>query len=333
MRIYCRLALWIFAFGSLLLFLPRANASPWQQEHSRCYQAALRGYLNVLTINILFSEIENLDARLEIISDFAAENDVDLILIQEVVGGVLAGTENSAADLRNILLTRHHLNYNLKTAFEIGVPGILATYNALLSRCEIKFNLVKRLPRGTEIEIDGRPVKLGRNVMMSRVSIPFLGRLNVYNTHLCAACEIDERDQQIEVLLHFLNAVENLIPAENPVILGGDFNIDRFDNDGQERFLYDKIIARDFNDTYADYIFASSGQELNELCEDEDNADEHCTVGVSLLNGPNARRIDYVFSRGFVDVRQAVVVFNTLVNPHEPTVSDHAGVLIRLDLY
>jgi maltose 6'-phosphate phosphatase len=332
-RICSRQAIWIIAFGSILLLGSHGNASSWQEKRPRCYQVALRGYLNVLSINILFSEIENRDTRLEMIGDFVAEKDVDLILIQEVVGGVLAGTENSAKDLRNILLSRHHLNYSLKTAFEIGVPGILATYNALLSRCEIKFNLVKRLPPGTEIEIDGRPVKLGRNVMLSRVNIPFFGRLNVYNTHLCAACEIDERDQQLEVLLRFLNTVENLIPGENRVILGGDFNIDRFDNNGAERFLYDKIIARNFNDTYAEFIFACSGQVLDELCEDEDNADEHCTVGVSLLNGPNARRIDYVFSRGFVDVRQAVVVFNTLVNPHEPTVSDHAGVLIRLDLY
>jgi maltose 6'-phosphate phosphatase len=233
-----RLVIVMIAVCPILFFLPQGNSAQWQKGNPQCYEVAVRGYLNVLTINILFSEVENRDTRLEIIGDFAAENNVDVILIQEVVGGFLADTENSAEDLRNILLTKHHLDYNLKTAFETGVPGILATSNALLSRCGIRFNLVKRLPRGTEIVINGRPVKLARNVMMSRLNIPFIGRINVYNTHLCAACDIDERDEQLEVLLDFLNTVEKLIPGEDLNILGGDFNFDLFDNDGAERFLY-----------------------------------------------------------------------------------------------
>ena len=111
------------------------------------------------------------------------------------------------------------------------------------------------------------------------------------------------------------------------------FHIDRFDNEGGERFLYEKVIAQDFSDAYAEFVISNSDLELDDLCEDEDNADEHCTVGVSQLNGPNARRIDYIFSRGFAGMREAAVIFNTLVNPAAPTVSDHAGVIIHFDLY
>ena len=71
---------------------------------------------------------------------------------------------------------------------------------------------------------------------------------------------------------------------------------------------------------------------MDTLCEDEDNADEHCTVGVSELNGPKSRRKGYIFARGFADVLLSKVVFNTLINPEEPTVSDHAGVFVRLGL-
>jgi len=59
---------------------------------------------------------------------------------------------------------------------------------------------------------------------------------------------------------------------------------------------------------------------------------EHCTTGVSELNGPKARRKDCIFTKGFADVRLSKVVFKTLVNGDQPTVSDHAAVFVRLGL-
>ena len=119
-----------------------------------------------------------------------------------------------------------------------------------------------------------------------------------------------------------------------PTILGGDLNFDRFRQDGKQKLQYDKIINTGFIDAYAQYIIAASGSQetLDTLCEDEDNPDKHCTVGVSKLNGSNSRRKDYIFARGFADVLLSKVVFNTLINPEEPTVSDHAGVLVRMEL-
>ena len=151
---------------------------------------------------------------------------------------------------------------------------------------------------------------------------------------MCARCEINERAQQLDVLLDFVNDLDTNMPGNIPSTLGGDFNFDRFDNEGAEKFLWETIINKGFIDAYADFIIANSGgqETLETLCEDEDNADEHCTVGVSELNGPNARRVDYIFTKSPSSIRDARVVFNTLVNNEEPTVSDHAGVFISLEL-
>ena len=95
-----------------------------------------------------------------------------------------------------------------------------------------------------------------------------------------------------------------------------------------------RILCAGFNDAYADYVITSSdGQEtLDSLCEDEDNADAHCTVGVSELNGHNARRVDYIFTKNPSTILGSRVVFNPAVNEGQPTVSDHAGVFISLEL-
>ena len=80
----------------------------------------------------MFLELENLDKRLGYIADFVAKNDVDVILLQEIVGGVFAGTDNSGRDLKRILKDEHNLDYNLITAWEIGEPNIFSFANAIL---------------------------------------------------------------------------------------------------------------------------------------------------------------------------------------------------------
>jgi maltose 6'-phosphate phosphatase len=301
---------------------------------SKCEKVAEKGFINILTINLLFSEIEDRNDRLEAIADFAATHDVDVLMLQEVVNGALVKTDNSAQDLRDILSNKHNLGYNIQTAFEIGLPGLLSVANGVLSRCEIRYNLVQRLPKTPEIEFNGHVFEVSRNVVLSRLEIPDSGKISVYNTHLCADCEESERAQQVEVLLEFLSRLEENAADDYPTILAGDFNFDRFRNHGAQRFQYEQIVNAGFIDAYAEYIIVESeGREtLDTICEDEDNPDEHCTTGVSQLNGPKSRRKDYIFTRGFADVRFSKIVFNTLVNETEPTVSDHAGVFIRLGL-
>jgi len=329
---------YIFGVAALMIGLIQVSCQttplPPGAGDSQCGYVAEKGYINILTINLLFSEVDDRNDRLKAVADFAAKNDVDVLLLQEVVNGVLVKTDNSAQDLRDFLNYKHNLDYNIQTAFEIGLPGLLSVANAVLSRCEIRYSLVQRLPRTPELEFEGQVFEVSRNVLLSRLEIPEFGEINVYNTHLCAECEEFERVEQIDVLLKFINSLKKNGGEDYPTVLGGDFNFDRFRNDGEQRFQYEKIVNAGFVDAYAMHVLsASNGREtLETLCEDEDNADEHFTTGVSELNGPESRRKDYIFMKDFAGVRIGKVVFNTLVNRDEPTVSDHAGVLVGLEL-
>ena len=248
-------------------------------------------------------------------------------MLQEVAGGVLVGTANSAFDLQGKLLERGH-GYDLQTAFETGLPGLLAVANAVLTRCEVDFKMVKRLPKASELEFKDHDIKLPRNVMMTRLNIPDFGKINVYNTHLCAKCSADELGAQLETLLTFVDEAEAFYPQNNPIILGGDFNIDRFRIDPfKEGVFYDTIINAGFTDAYA------ANRSLESLCSDTTAADMHCTVGVSTLDaGDSARRIDYVFVKDVNDLSESRVVFNNLVDASQTGVSDHAGVFVSIKL-
>jgi maltose 6'-phosphate phosphatase len=293
----------------------------------QCGDVAGRAHLNILTVNLLFSEIKTRDQRLDAIADFAVDAPVDVILLQEVVGGVLVDTANSALDLQGKLRDKDS-EYDLHTAFEVGLPGALVLANAVLSRCDIEVKMAKRLPFTAELEFKERAIKLPRNVMMTRIDIPGFGKLNVYNTHLCAKCSADEMGRQLDVLLTFVNDMEGFFPGNNPLITGGDFNIDRLRTEPfDEKPFYDRIINAGFVDAYAE------DRILENLCKDTEVADAHCTVGVSSLDeGDSARRIDYIFTNGFAGSRESHVVFNSLVEPGQPTVSDHAGVFVSLTL-
>ncbi|SFK88427.1 maltose 6'-phosphate phosphatase [Nitrosomonas aestuarii] len=290
-----------------------------------CNDVADRGHLNFLSINLLFSETETRDRRLDTIAQFVSDVPVDVILLQEVAGGVLVGTTNSAFDLQGKLRDRGH-GYDLQTAFETGLPGLLALANAVLTRCEIDYKMVKRLPKASEFEFKGHDIKLPRNAMMTRLNIPEFGKLNVYNTHLCAKCSADEQNAQLEALLLFVDEAETFYPQTNPVVVGGDFNIDRFRvNPFAEGIFYNKIINAGFTDAYAE------GRSLERLCSNTAIADEHCTVGVSTLDaGDSARRIDYIFVKEIKNIITSRVVFNDLVDGSQSGVSDHAGVFVSI---
>jgi maltose 6'-phosphate phosphatase len=321
------------------LFISCCQTKPMVTEgNARCDNIAARGHINFLDSNVLFSEIDTMNERFKHIADFVAANEVDVILLQEIVGGSIAKTPNSAQDLRAILHVEHDLDFNISTAWEIGEPNIFSSANVILSRCEFLDAKVKKLPRVNEspfrVGARKKAVSFRRNLQLGHLDIPGGGTLNVYNTHLCARCDKDGRAEQLAGLLEIINGVETAMPGSFPSVLGGDFNFDRFDNDGAEKFMWEMIINNGFIDAYADFIIANSGgqETLDTLCEIEDNADEHCTVGVSALDGPHARRIDFVFAKSPAQIRAAKVVFNDLVDTEEPTVSDHAGVFISLEL-
>ncbi len=323
----------LVAFTSLILVANFSLALSWQAQ---CPDVIERGHLTVLTINVLFSEVENREDRLTIIADFMEQQEregepIDLVLLQEVVGGPLSGTVNSALDLNNLLVDRG-LEYNLRYRLANGIPGILTVGNAILSRCRVLFTISKTLPFVTEEPFEGFEIPLRRKVMMSRVKIPGFGKINVYNTHLCAFCDpIKERLKQAKVLMDFIRNVEDFIWWDkNPVILGGDLNANL--NTIGDIFVYALITNRGFADTYATHNDCFS------CCSEEEERFDGCTWGVPgnpyafnpfTWRREEPKRIDYIFIRGKrIQTKDSFVVFKA--HPH--WVSDHSGVLTRIKL-
>ncbi len=286
-----------------------------------------QGHLNILTLNLLFSEFKDREARLETIADFIAQGrePVDVILLQEAVGGLLSGTVNSSLDLKQLLAERG-LPYDHSFRIENGLQNIFSEGNAILSRCEILSTIHKSLPFVREVFLDGFEVPLKRIVMMSRIHIPDWGDLNIYNTHLCAYCTPKERLDQAEILMGFIENIENELPDGSPMILGGDFNIDL--NIPEDFPSYQLITQSGLTDTYADDHGCIS------CCSSP--IDPGCTFAVEgnpyamnpFTGQPeNAARIDYVFIKGEkLSTGGSTVVFNSA-----PWVSDHSGVLTQIN--
>jgi maltose 6'-phosphate phosphatase len=314
----------IFSFVSLLILI--FSPCAWSQQ-ARCTLA--NNSLNVLTINLLFSEVKNREARLMAIAEYIKQNPVDVILLQEVVGGSLAKTANSSVDLQS-LLAQNGINYNLAYTMANGIPGILSVGNSILSRCEILAQISWTLPFEEEEIFNNFEVPLKRKVLMARLNVPPFGKVHVYDTHLCSYCSPDGRYQQAQVLTSFIKNVEYLFPGSNPIILGGDFNTDL--NFPEDYPLYQLILNNGFTDTYGSIHNCVGGS----CCTGPD--DPGCTFAVDT--NPYAidlfthqretpERIDYIFVKGVLATENSTVVFNINIPPY---VSDHSGVLSTVHL-
>ncbi len=294
--------------------------------------AAAGQTLNTLTINLLFSEVKDRPARLTKIAKFAAQQKingtpVDVILLQEVVGGVLVGTKNSAQDLRNLLAARG-MTYYLSYRFEEGLPGVLMVGNAILSRYPILLTVTRTLPFVEYIHFEGIDFPIRRIVMMARLALKNKGRVNVYNTHLSSEATDADRLKQVQALLDFLENIEKNLPGDNPIILGGDFNT----NLNFYKPMYQELITNhSFTDTYAVFNNCFS------CCPPPDGGDlSGCTyalTGNPYINPPGdmPQRLDYLLARGIADVVSSQVVFKS-GTAADPWVSDHSGVLSRVQL-
>ena len=173
-------------------------------------EAAAADGIKVMSINLLFSEIDDRNKRLKIIADYVAKNDVDFVLLQEVVRGDLVKTNNSAKDLKEFIFERHDLKYYKRTETEdIPIPfgsDLLRVGNGILSRYKIEYSDAKELPKTSESEVfDDYKLDFRRNVMMLRTTVNGYGPIHVYNTHLCARCKTKEREEQLDVLLKYVN--------------------------------------------------------------------------------------------------------------------------------
>ena len=301
---------------------------------------AARGTLNALTLNTLFSEYPQRSQRLADIAAFVAENNIQIIALQEVVGGKLDNLvaqrlggdpvdRNTAQELRNLLLQNHGLECDLRTGFATGVPALYEGSNAVLV-CGLQFtgNKILRLltPADEGIKLAGFTVKLTRSVLMTRLTTES-GSVNIYNTHLCSLCGQQERLTQVTEALTFIDQVESFIPA-NHVIFLGDFNSVMGDP------VYSQIISSDFTDTFAQIKGISLRNAVDPSCTVVNTVNiEGCTIGVSEIPDPlfgftdPPLRIDYIFARGPWAVEDSTVVFNPkATDGRVPSVSDHSGV-------
>lgn len=297
----CRLDPHRRAFRLAILFIFSFHVNVSLAEAAQCPDVWERGHLNVLTINLTLFEIERRDERLENFAGFAETKaldgePVDVILLQEGIAGDLVNTRQGSPRNLQDKLQERGLIYDLKTAIETGVPGILTTGNAILSRCEIRSNFFRFLPVTDEKiefeEFGGLGIAVTRNVMMVRIEIPGapsrFRHINVYNTHLCAGgtsstevegivintsgCTVNARERQLIKVLEFTRATERFFSffGENPHVLGGDFNIDNFRGGeigqfGNEKPLYDIVVDSGYVDAYAQPQL-DSGTLLQDLC-------------------------------------------------------------------
>lgn len=337
---------------ALALVFPGCASKRSPEPSPGCTDIANTGHLNVLTLNVLY----DLPAAVREkswadIAQFAMANNVHVLFIQEAVMTdvepieKLLGTSDSARDLQRALNGVSPKPYELSVAWETGVPLVLTTANAILSRCNITRHLWTFLPIESEEAFEGIDFKITRNVQLARMHIPGYGNLHIYNTHLCSACSVEALRRQVDALLAFVQRAEAVVPS-NRVFLGGDFNID-LAKGAAERDSYEAIMNGGFKDIYADFRKTAFGESLETLCWNG-IPDIHCTDGVSPLQGLIARktgadvsrptRIDYLFHMGADNVRASRVIFNPgntstgPINPQEPAVSDHSGVFAQITL-
>jgi len=315
-----------------------------------CQDIAKTGQLNVLTLNTPFdAPAATRQTSWTDVAEFAVANNVHVLMLQEAVLTdvdqlqKLLGTADSAQDLQRILNQRSPEPYDLRMAWETGVPLVLSTANAVLSRCAITRHFFTFLPIESESVFEGIQLKITRNVQAAYLDLPAYGSLHLYNTHLCSACSTQASQQQVQALLSFVKDAEAKVPSTH-ALLGGDFNLDR-SNGAAEQAAYTTLIQAGFRDVYADYRKSQFGEALDILCWNG-VADIHCTEGVSPVQGladkqTGARfskpaRIDYLFLHGTDRGQMSKVLFNPgnaatgPINSGEPAVSDHSGVFAQI---
>jgi hypothetical protein len=103
MKAFRKIVAYLLLVSGLLFLLPASATAGWWNNNQKCTDVAARGYINVLTFNLLFfSEQASVEERLQPFVEFLKDQDVDVIFLQEVVGGKLALAEftNSAKILQ-----------------------------------------------------------------------------------------------------------------------------------------------------------------------------------------------------------------------------------------
>jgi len=161
---------------------------------------------------------------------------------------------------------------------------------------------------------------------MAEINVPGFGKVDVYNTHFCAFCDPAERLTQTGAAMSFIESTESQ-SGSVPVILGGDFNVDL--NVQNDQSSYDAIINE--NEYIDSYTFVNGCI----ICCSPEFGFSGCTYAVpgntyatALFPGQpiDISRVDYIFIKG------AETISSTIVFNDYPWVSDHSGILTKIEL-
>lgn len=309
----------------IALLFAGAAAAASTESAATCPDISLRGHINVLTINILYSDFIGRRERLRELADFVAAQQqagepVDVILLQEVVSGAMVVTPSLSLNLKWMLQSRG-AGYNLRQRPVTGVPGVFMVGNAMLARCQITDFASRLLPFVPERPLGGPGIPVLHEVQKIAMDVPGFGQVSAYNTHLCSFCTGDARFRQASRVAMFINNHEDSATSRI-IILGGDFNTDL--NRTEDVQVYSLVTYNmGFTDSYAGAHDCAS-------CCSEAEGLAGCTYAVpgnSLAAGEQPQRIDYIFIMGDYTSFESQVVLN-----EAPWVSDHSGVLTRIGM-
>ena len=315
---------------SLFITIPAANAA------ERIFK--------LLTLNLLFCEPSTSPSsggigRFDSIAKFILEENIDCVLCQEVVGGMLAKELgwiemlNGSLELKSKLGDDYKLRYRLANGF----PLLLSVGNAILCKkpIEIKWTVAKSLPFAYEITVNGIDIKLRRKIMGCLLDVPDFGRVLVFNVHFCAYCPTGQRQAQINKALGFIERVNNCVRwfyGNVPCVFGGDFNIQDTPKGSPDSAAdqYNLITGAGFIDAYE----GTNGCVFQTDCcipvAAGISIEPGCTFAVDdnhFNNDPlQTTRIDYFFLQGLT-ADSAYVVFNS---DRGPFVSDHSGLVVEM---
>ena len=263
--------------------------------------------MKLLTINVHAWIEENQDEKMEILAKVIAENDYDVIAMQEVNQSM-----NSLVLFRAI----RQDNYGWVLLDKIS-KYTDRTYYYHWSNSHIgygKYNegvaIITRHKIKEEDEFYCTFAQSVRTISSRRIvsiTIDYNGQeIEFYSCHMnLPNCETEDMGKSIQ---NILTRTKN----DNLKILMSDFNTDANGNPED----YQNILNQGLFDTYT-------------LAEKKDSG---VTVDKGIhgwANDKSQKRIDYIFSNKEIKVKESTVIFN---NENKKIVSDHFGVEVEIEL-
>ncbi len=261
--------------------------------------------LKVMILNLHCYQEENQDYKLSQIAKAIAQEDVDIVCLQEVAELWNDGKGDWETNTARIINERLPSPYYLVAdwshlGFDRYREGV-----AILSRLPIERHGAKYVSSSAD------PHSIhSRKVVMAQIRVPYIGLINVFSSHL--SWWDDGFPEQFENLRHW--AAREHTSAVMATMLGGDFNIKA----GSKGYQH-VVDTHEYDDQY---LAANSPKLFRTIFRLGDSPWRHRLE--------KDHRIDYVFLRKGSDlcVTSGRVLFT---DQDYGTVSDHSGYLMTFE--